>query len=289
VKEKGPSEISKDFFFRPDTTDKDIFDLVFVGNEYRLPSKFPESSVVIDIGGHIGSFSAAACERGAPHVFCYEASEANYASAKTNLARYGSRVHLFNLAVGRSDNEEQNFKIGEFGTTASGAINTGGVAVIFEQDGPSLPTVPFDDVVSAALAKTGASQIGLLKIDCEGSEWPILYTSGKLKFIEAICGEFHELGGAFNAIPSPFGEFAGRKCEASHLALFLRELGFSSVFIRNHNSQGEESPFGLFFAVRRRCSADYFKFVFIRKPFLLLKKFTMLWLRRLGASLGVIQ
>lgn len=288
MKENGPNRSFHDFFFRPNTTDRGIFELVFLRNEYRLPSKFPASSVVIDIGGHIGSFSAAVCERGGQHVFCYEACEANYKCAAKNLSKYGNRVHLFNLAVGRSDSEEQDLKIGEFGTTLSGVINTGGVAVIFEQDGPSLPMVPFDEVIRDSLAATGAARIDLLKIDCEGSEWPILYTSGTLKFVEAICGEFHELGGAFNRSPSPFGEFAGRKCEVRDLALFLREQGFGAVFIRNHDKLGDESPYGLFFAMRRGYSASYLWFVLVRKPFLLLKKFIMLRLRRFCAKLGFV-
>ena len=36
--------------------------------------------------------------------------------------------------------------------------------------------------------------VGLLKLDCEGSEWPILATSRLLHKVERIAGEFHFFG-----------------------------------------------------------------------------------------------
>jgi hypothetical protein len=38
-------------------------------------------------------------------------------------------------------------------------------------------TVPFDLIVELAV---GAGSVRLLKLDCEGSEWPILFTSRRL-------------------------------------------------------------------------------------------------------------
>ena len=31
----------------------------------------------------------------------------------------------------------------------------------------------------------------MLKIDCEGAEYPILFTTTQLNYIEEICGEYH--------------------------------------------------------------------------------------------------
>ena len=52
--------------------------------------------------------------------------------------------------------------------------------------------MPFDAVVDDVSMK-GARRVNLLKIDCEGAEFPILLTSNRLAAIDRIVGEYHEL------------------------------------------------------------------------------------------------
>ena len=63
--------------------------------------------------------------------------------------------------------------------------NTGAVEV--HPDG-SHPTRAFalDDL----LVRYG--RVDLLKLDCEGSEWPILAHASQLHRVRTICGEYHE-------------------------------------------------------------------------------------------------
>jgi len=49
--------------------------------------------------------------------------------------------------------------------------------------------IPFDEIAR------GAGKIDLLKIDAEGSEYPILLTSGTLDRVGEIVGEYHVLYG----------------------------------------------------------------------------------------------
>ena len=40
----------------------------------------------------------------------------------------------------------------------------------------------------------GRTRVRMVKVDCEGSEYPILLTSKTLHLVDAIVGEFHEFG-----------------------------------------------------------------------------------------------
>ena len=80
-----------------------------------------------------------------------------------------------------------------------------------------------------------------MKLDCEGSEWPILLTSRRLHQVDALCGEYH------------LGDYAGPFAVNGHpqftpavLERFLSEQGFrvrSRPIVKNPR-------LGLFFADR---------------------------------------
>jgi hypothetical protein len=42
------------------------------------------------------------------------------------------------------------------------------------------------------ITKQGKDRVRFLKLDCEGSEWPILVTSKMLHLVDEIRGEIHE-------------------------------------------------------------------------------------------------
>ena len=92
------------------------------------------------------------------------------------------------MAVWRSDRPDGRLHF----SPSSDAANSGGGTIIWETDGPFVETIPFDSVIEA-VSRGGARRIDLVKIDCEGSEFPILLTSSKLRHIDRIVGEYHEL------------------------------------------------------------------------------------------------
>ena len=186
---------------RPGTWDAAIH--AGVRHEYPgLPDAFAPGEVVLDIGCHTGAFCLLAAERGA-RVIGYEANRENHALAAINTARLPSVAIRFG-AVWRSDQTDPHDV--RFTPSAAGA-NTGGGSVLFDsvedhwaavpERGPDaepptlashlVPTVGLDSV----LAETGP--VRFLKIDAEGSEFPILLTSRRLDLVEAIGGEYHEL------------------------------------------------------------------------------------------------
>jgi len=145
-------------------------------------------AVVIDIGMHVGAFGHLALTRGAAELHGFEPEASNYACAVRNLAPFGARVHLHNRAVWRSDVASRPLHFWR----SSDDANAGGGTLIWDTDGPLVDTVSFDDVVDA-VSGNGRRRVSLLKIDCEGAEFPILLTSRRLGLVDRIVGEYHEL------------------------------------------------------------------------------------------------
>ena len=97
----------------------------------------------------------------------------------------------------------------------------------------------------------------MLKLDCEGAEWPILLTSQRLHLIDEICGEFHEIGGEFleisedRAAQQPVFAFANvEKFTIDVLVDHLTNAGFTVTWHRHTRPTGAIEGFGLFFATR---------------------------------------
>jgi len=178
------------FTFRPGTADSRIYGAVNGGNEYRLPEAFAPADIIIDIGAHIGSFSFACLMRGAGRVVAFEAEAENFRLAQQHLREYGERVEVHNLAVWRSDRPDT--AVFHSGYTGTDGCNTGGGDVLFQSESTtpraSTQTISLDAILSRF------AHVRLLKLDCEGSEWPILLTSRMLDWVDAVCGEYHALG-----------------------------------------------------------------------------------------------
>lgn len=226
---------------RPDTNDDVIYDTVVTRNEYRVPEQLAPGSVVIDIGVHIGAFSYLALTRGAASVYGFEPEPSNFARAGANLAPFGDRVRLYNRAVWRSDRPGAPLHF----WASSDRANTGGGTLIWETDGPLVDSVPFDEVVDTA-GEGGRRRIALVKIDCEGAEFPILLTSALLGRIDRIVGEYHELRADLPAHVRVPG------CDRFTLEVLTERLereGFAVSSVRQAAAQ--YGDLGLFFAERR--------------------------------------
>ena len=189
--------------FRNGILDRAIFNGVFVLNEYRLPERFAPGDIVIDVGAHIGSFAEAVVSRGCRKVTCIEPDRSNFEIAATNLRPHikAGRVELVRGAAWRSDRNADALRFDghhpfpKSFTGMEGIVNTGNGSVLWGRGKP-VAKVAFDDIVDR-VTNRGEHRVRLLKLDCEGAEWPILLTSQRLHLISEICGEFHEIGGEF--------------------------------------------------------------------------------------------
>jgi FkbM family methyltransferase len=181
------------FKMRPGTLDQYIFDQVFNFNEYSLPDRFQEADIVVDVGAHIGSFAYAALQRGAGRVYSIEADAENVEIATQNLQDFISqnRVRVVHGAAWRSDKNDDVLCFD--GYPQMGRVtNTGGGRVLTSSDGSPVQKINFDAFVSDITSR-GEGRVRFLKLDCEGSEWPILFTSNTLHLIDEIRGEIHEI------------------------------------------------------------------------------------------------
>jgi FkbM family methyltransferase len=220
---------------------------------------------VIDVGAHIGSFAYAVVLRGGEHVCCIEPDRANCAFAAENLRPYIDKgyVQLLQQAVWRSDPNDDELRFDGYHpfpksfAGMEGVVNTGDGSVIWGIGEP-VAKVAFDDVVDI-VTNGGERRVRLLKLDCEGAEWPIVLTSWRLDLIDEIVGEVHEIGGPFLEIgedrPSRAPAFHSDRVAGFTIHEFLhcmRGAGFVVNYRRHRRPDGALEGLGMFFAKREQ-------------------------------------
>jgi FkbM family methyltransferase len=222
---------------RPGTIDRRVFREVVIDNEYRLAPRFHPRDVIVDVGAHVGSFAYAVLRRGAGTVYCCEPSRENFGLLQHNLRPFGAGAHLFQGAVWRSDREVTHLML----QNEADPRNTGAAQVVETLAAEPVAALPFDRLIQRA-TEGGARRVRLLKLDCEGSEWPILFTSRMLHLVDAICGEYH-------VVPSdgPFAVAGHGDYTPGALVRFLTAQGFRAHF---HAHPKAPERVGLFFAER---------------------------------------
>jgi FkbM family methyltransferase len=203
---------------RPGSADEAIWSSV--NREYRLPALLCSSDVVLDIRAHIGGFADQVLARGAGLCASYEADPELAAMAAENLKPYGSRAKVVASPV-------WGFKT-TLRFQAATNLNNTGVGYVNSAHGREVQTAAFDEIVSEFLPAHG--RIRLVKMDCEGGEWSILWTSKKLHLIDEMQGEIHEA----RRYPKAHGK------DISHLTrkdvkAALEQAGFIVDIVDAHN------------------------------------------------------
>jgi FkbM family methyltransferase len=242
-----------------------IFDAVVAHNEYRVAARFAPDDVIVDVGAHIGSFAHAVILRGGKHVYSLEPDSTNCALATEHLRQYIAQgyVRLMQAAVWRSDPNDDELRFDGYHTFTQsypgmeGIVNTGGGSVVWGVGEP-VAKVAFDDVVDL-VTNDGERRVRLVKLDCEGAEWPILLTSRRLQLIDEIVGEFHELGGSYLEIsenrPSKAQVFRSDRVTGltiEELVRFLGDAGFHVTYHRHVRPGGALEGLGFFSATREQ-------------------------------------
>src|SRR5262249_44661822 len=119
------------------------------------------------------------------------------------------------------------------------ARNTGAHQVSALGLGAAVEAVTFDEVIDEL---TAGGRVRLVKLDCEGAEWPVLLTSRRLGRIDALCGEYH-----LGPLPAAFG-LAG--CPAFGPDLLRQALAAEGFRAWTVPLRPVPYPCGLFFARR---------------------------------------
>lgn len=160
----------------------------YLRNVYRLPDRM-DGWKVVDIGANEGVFSHLAFERGAATVVSCEPVKANYARLVQNMERRAGSICVHAACV--TDGAPPVLGM-RFGTGKDPHLS--GMEV-----GPAIEnltcTIELYRLAEMANWKSAGllsfTPVDLLKLDCEGYEWPILLASNSLDMFKYITAELH--------------------------------------------------------------------------------------------------
>ncbi|HSI10228.1 MAG: FkbM family methyltransferase [Rariglobus sp.] len=174
-------------------------------------------------------------------------------TASSNLGTLRG-IHIHYKAVGRSDADAKPDVVHSGyidGNTGGGNVIMGGRAFefykqeLFERTPATsevrIPAIRLDDILAPF------KSVKLIKIDCEGSEFPILLTSRLLHRVERIVGEYHEIEAHSMPCLDPGAVVPGfQDYRKEHLATVLEQHGFHVTFKESARC------LGMFNAIRTR-------------------------------------
>lgn len=191
-------------------TEKDIWHSIAVHNEYRLGELQPHD-VVIDIGANIGAFSWLSYRNGSRSICAFEIDPWNYDGLLQNIAGMEDGIGANLCAVVRGD--EHRAKTYHY----AGAWNS------FGANGIAVPSCSLDEIIERV------GNVRFLKTDCEGCEWPILYTSTQLAKVQEIAGEYHLIDTP-ESLASTEMQNLPYPISVNALEQFLQDQGFNTQF-----------------------------------------------------------
>jgi len=231
---------------RPDTMDDYVVREVV--KTYRMADlveryKSRPSVTIIDIGGHIGSFSVImAALLPQAHVQVFEPVAANFEVLQQNIRHAGLEraIHATNAGI---SGKRAFMALDDIGMSPD-SRNTGGHAVM----GPNASDVPpADGRAFVELRPFGElldrqGRVDILKIDCEGAEFDILYslTPEQLAKIDSMVGEIHSCVGFAGTTT------AGRDWNATTLKQYLGQ--HYSTITTDHRLETESAVLETFYA-----------------------------------------
>ena len=163
-------------------------------DDYNFDSiNFKDGDVVIDIGGNIGMVSIYLAKK-YPFlkIYAFEPVKQNYENFLKNIELNNINkdiIKVFNLAITK-DRRDVILTSPFYNSGASNIYNNfRGSGNIISNNDISIKSITFDDIFS----NNNISKCKLLKIDCEGAEYEILYSANveNLKNCEYMRAEFH--------------------------------------------------------------------------------------------------
>ena len=214
------------FAIRHGTQDQEVFDSVIVDNQYRLPESLSNECLVVDIGANIGAFAVACLLRGAGTVACFEPCPNNYLQLFQNVRYWPNQAPCFNAAVWRSDRRERLKFVIPGNNTACGAVTS--VETETDEQTVEVASMPLDEIIFHA-TDDGKRRINILKIDAEGSEYSILYTSNGLHLVDNLIVETHQYPPEYTGEKFFINGYPDHEACADGMEAFLVSQGFSVV------------------------------------------------------------
>lgn len=191
-------------FFVRDSDDERVLHEVYEDDEYRRwgDIQIHKGNTVIDAGAHIGIFSKLASTLGA-YVYAIEPHDGNFEMLKLNMKGRGCKLIKGLLGDGNDTH---------FLTASRNDLHK------IDPSGVPAPTISLD----ALMDRFELTDVHLLKMDIEGSEYPVLYNTKNFDRIHQITMEWH------------YGA-----TKMSELIIFLEHQGFKTVWLGGNGDWGK--------------------------------------------------
>jgi FkbM family methyltransferase len=170
------------------SSDLEVFDQIFIDQEYSCLRDLEEPSLVLDLGANVG-FSAAYFLSLFPkaRIVAVEPDERNLTICKANLSPYGDRVLLLHGAAWSRPTTLRLVR----GAFADGREWATQVEELIEEEGTSVGVQAWD--VGSLIDMAGGRTVDLLKVDIERAELAVFgeAASSWLHRVRNICIELH--------------------------------------------------------------------------------------------------
>lgn len=162
------------FAYRPDAYDKAIFG---ESKAYRRLA-LRKTDKVLDVGAHIGIYTVWAAQQ-CMGVIAYEPEPTNLVLLRKNTKQFKNVVVVGAALIGAKDKRKQvDFYVQGANTVGHSIHHFRGRASI------SVPAMP-------AIETIKTHKITVVKLDCEGAEYPIILDSPLPKHVRAVVMEMH--------------------------------------------------------------------------------------------------
>lgn len=179
---------------RTSTMDEITIREVYNDNCYHIPDDLSDYTV-IDVGASIGAFSRLCLERGARKLIAIEPDNESFELLKKNLESFPQAEIIHGAVVGDMCTADS---LAISPTNYRGNFRMTGGQNVFESlsEGKELVSaIKIGDLISDIKTKTDLEAYPiLLKLDCEGSEYQIVYSDLPWDLIAIIVGETHTIG-----------------------------------------------------------------------------------------------
>lgn len=180
--------------YRLDTNDWNTLVSCLNEDEYGLAAlTFDPGAVLVDVGAYAGGICIGlALDNPGVHVIAVEPLPANVELIADNIARnaLGERITLLPMAVAAPGTRRTTIRWA-FDETESGRHHRYvGNSTLAPAEGAQHALV--DCVTLTDLVVLAGGLIDLLKVDCEGGEYPLFADAAALPGVGAIVGEYHD-------------------------------------------------------------------------------------------------
>jgi FkbM family methyltransferase len=160
--------------------------VVFIKEDY---GKVPANATVVDVGANIGVFALYAAASVGTRVFAYEPVDSTFAQLQANIAANGleNRITAYKMGV-TGAREQRLITVGAECSPFSSIYSEGN-----NSDQQEIECLSLRDV----FADNGIEHCDVLKLDCEGAEYEILYNAPDdvLGRVGRLCLEYHDQPG----------------------------------------------------------------------------------------------